>query len=301
MRNIHDAGQWMRGSFYERFSDIVQKIVMVTLTNVLRSVYINNNFEILFRAQGNELLHGLFIQLCSNTDLVEISTISTTISLILQNKPILVDVPHEYSASFPFSSSIHQWCSAQKSFLSAFRENAGDHGATLNAQPPPPEQQQLGAEEEDDDGKEDEKREEMEGGDIAEGAEGGGPGAEASERLRAKHVDTDSKLQRTKQIADFLKQFMKGSHDPLPALTSLPHNLSALYAADLIWLHHRDLPIDKTSPPALVQLASRYLMTVSAAICGPPPEKACFVASLWIFFVVSLGWTWLPCNMWRAD
>merc|ERR1719228_1568605 len=25
VRNIHDAGQWMRGSFYERFSDIVQK------------------------------------------------------------------------------------------------------------------------------------------------------------------------------------------------------------------------------------------------------------------------------------
>ena len=162
-------GQWMRGSFYERFSDIVQKIVMVTLTNVLRSVYINNNFEILFKSQGNVLLHDLFIQLCANTDLVEISTISTTISLILQNKPILVDVPHEYSASFPFSSSIHQWCSAQKAFLSAFRENASEQVAGPQTDVKAVESMNVDSE---DDGKDDEKTDKMEGADEVEGVEG---------------------------------------------------------------------------------------------------------------------------------
>ena len=42
---------------------------------------------------------------------------------------------------------------------------------------------------------------------------------------------------RTKQFAGFLKQFMKNSDTPLPALAELPHNLSVLHAGDLIWLH----------------------------------------------------------------
>ncbi len=106
VRNLAiESGQWMRGSFYER------------------SVYINNNFDILFSNQENELLNQIFLQLFSNKDLVEISTIHSTISLILQNKPILVDVPHEYNAQFPFSYSINQRCYSQKSFLRSFRSN----------------------------------------------------------------------------------------------------------------------------------------------------------------------------------
>ena len=47
VKNIPDSAQWMHGSFYERFQDIVHKIVIVTLTNALLSVCINGNLEIL--------------------------------------------------------------------------------------------------------------------------------------------------------------------------------------------------------------------------------------------------------------
>ena len=43
---------------------------------------------------------------------------------------------------------------------------------------------------------------------------------------------------RTIQLAGFLNQFMKNSDAALPVLAELPHNLSVLYARDLICYIH---------------------------------------------------------------
>ena len=56
------------------------------------------------------ILKELYVQLFNNSHLVEVSAATETISVILQNNPILSHVPYEYHGSFPLLSSISEWC-----------------------------------------------------------------------------------------------------------------------------------------------------------------------------------------------
>ena len=88
----------MRGLFYERFQVIVHKIVMVTLTNALRSVCIKGNLQILMSKEIIKMnilvLKELLVQLFNNSHLVEVSAVTATISVILQNNPIFYCMYH---------------------------------------------------------------------------------------------------------------------------------------------------------------------------------------------------------------
>ena len=141
-----------------------------------------------------------------------------------------MDVPHEYNGNLPFSRSINE-CVVQKSFWRSFRttdESTNDDEA--------------GANDSIQDGKEDDETEVTGGHDnlihlvmVVKML------ALVSQQVQMLQLlvnkEKDSHVMRIKQFSGFLKQFLKNNDTPLPVLTELLHNVSVLYARELIWLH----------------------------------------------------------------
>eukprot|EP01084_Bolivina_argentea_P319935 554985_1 len=85
------------------------------MMRVLQTLYENNNIETIYK--NNNDTTNLFIEVYSNFYLIEMDPICTNIQDIIEKRPDTLYVKCDYSAKFPFSKTIHDWCNSQKTKL----------------------------------------------------------------------------------------------------------------------------------------------------------------------------------------
>eukprot|EP01084_Bolivina_argentea_P104496 187099_1 len=83
--SISNNPTWIRGSFYERLNDIVDKIGVVAMISVLRTLY--TNFNVNISLQKDDGINKIFVQLYSLFNLIEDSPLDKSIESIIEERP----------------------------------------------------------------------------------------------------------------------------------------------------------------------------------------------------------------------
>ncbi|ETO35633.1 hypothetical protein RFI_01430, partial [Reticulomyxa filosa] len=105
------------GSFHERYQNTIDKLMTMTLVNVLLALYENCYLIRFFEGVENESSdkNKLFIECLKNSSLVTVNDVTEIISRLTSLETELYVVRVQYVAAFPFSRQLHEWCNAKLS------------------------------------------------------------------------------------------------------------------------------------------------------------------------------------------
>ena len=105
--------QQREGSFYRHFCDIIDKIAVVAMMQILQTLYENMNIAII-NNNGNDVLNKIFIKLYFDTNFIKDNPMRQSVkNIIKEQRPNKLYIKYEYDSQFPFSKTIHRWCQNQ--------------------------------------------------------------------------------------------------------------------------------------------------------------------------------------------
>ncbi|ETO31658.1 hypothetical protein RFI_05462 [Reticulomyxa filosa] len=99
-------------SFFERYENIVDRLLVMACMNILSVFYENCYFQIFFDAVEKNLQHlaTLFMEVAKDMSMVTIPRLTGVIQRLVTIEPDLRAVSIQYKAMFPWSHILHNWC-----------------------------------------------------------------------------------------------------------------------------------------------------------------------------------------------
>eukprot|EP01083_Nonionella_stella_P275408 935258_1 len=233
---------WNRGSFYERLHDIVERIAVVAMIRILQTMYQNDCIHIIQNNADNKDMVMLFVSLYSMFDFIADQPISDAMDHIITQRPNNVYVNRQYSAKFPFSNVISEYCNALKSQI---------QGDAMPAE---------------------EEKKEQEDNNQAKGIQMD-VDDEKNELLDRETPEISA--QTIRMNAQNLKQQIQSVIAPLVDYVGIA--MLELYAQDLIQLNAAKLQMDIESVSSeFIQLSAKYLMLITSVVHGNETEECAY-------------------------